>query len=219
MVREDLRSHPKYESCHHCKEAFENISLHWQTDGYCDHPSYNPGQKATITGMLLYKGVLTPDDNRRNNSLVCFFENEDVANTLFDFFDDLALKVRYVDSKEYYGDHIRRKYALFLKSHPYLTLRKENWGAGRDKSVPEPGSIDDVSVTTFKFLYSIVGEWGFDGHGWPVFDCTRCDVTPHHLRGILSRYDPFVDQSNFNSVVLRNAEQFFDDLSMVSVDF
>lgn len=219
MVRETIRTHPEIENCHHCKDAFRNVSLHWERHQICEHPEYSRPDRAATIGLLLYRGYLDESDDTGNASLVCFFEDEDVANNLFDFYETLASKVVYVTGEEFFGQPIRRSYALFLRAHPYLTGRTAQWGTGPDKSVPDPSRLTAVTGTTYKLLYRLAGSRGFDGHDWAVFDCSRLQAKPYHLRSLLDAYDPFVQSDEPTNVVLRDSDSFFDDLEYVRVEF
>lgn len=170
------------------------------------------------TGLLLYRGYLQTSEGNSNASLVCFLEEKSLATELFEAYGSLASKVMYVTGEEFFGQIIRRSYALVLRGHPYLTAAAEMWGIGHPKSIPEPAQINDVSATTYAVLYAIVGARGFDSHDWPVFDCSRLDAKPYHLRELLERYDSFVSTDEHTRVVLKDADSFFEDIERSPID-
>jgi len=217
MVRREVVSHPSVEICPQCKQAFKNIAQHWQTHSFCNHPSYTETQKAATISLLMYRGYLQQSGGNSNASLVCFFEDQSLTEELFEIYGPLARNILYIDGVEFFGQPIQRSYALFIRPHPYLTRAAEGWGTGRSKFNLDPSQITDTSEITYALLYRLAGYRGFDGHDWPVFDCSQLDVQPHFLRELLSEYDSFVATDTYSKVVLKDSVLFFEDIEKVQI--
>jgi hypothetical protein len=213
MSRKIIEKKPKYETCYYCREAFSNLTLHWSI-GRCRHPKFSPYQKSLIAGILLYKGYFGTKDSDRNSSLLCGFKKKPIARQLYDEFGDHSLRIDFIDGEEYFGNPIVRKYVLTLRAHPYISGLRSKWCVKDDKSVPEMVGYDTIS--TYDLMHRLVGREGFDGHDWTVFDTSNIDAKPYLVRDILKDYDSFVYRDDRKLVVLRNAQEFRDDIQKYS---
>lgn len=220
MTSEVRESHPNIEICPTCKEAYKNISLHWETSSFCSHPEYSPAQKATLAGMFLYKGYLNGKKGQENNSFSCFFDRQSAPTALFQLYGSVALKTMYIDEEDYFGQRIRRKYSFHLRAHPYLTAQN-NWGIGRDKTIPYQSTVKLADIRTIKFLYEIIGDRGYDGTDMIKFDCTRSDAPAHLLRNLLNEYNyqAFVSRPHCAHVVVRETGELIDDMETATIRF
>lgn len=199
----------KYVKCPQCREFFERISTHWIKSATCSHPPLTPLQRSLVEAALIDGGRLSPDPEHPGN-YQCEYSHEEraVLEWFHDAFGELSLGVSEAAGKD--------RHLVRTRHHPDVSDLYDRWYPDGSKRVP------DRILTSGSFVHALYAFVGSRGHAddpeLPAFDVSRTDVTAARLADLLEDFRPVCVAPDYETVILRDVEQFFETIGPPPAD-